>query len=78
LKDKIALNLTNEPFFNLNRTTFQKQTGLDRTRSLVSVSLPLTKNLSGEVGYMNQHGFVRGGPDTDDHIAYFAISARLN
>jgi hypothetical protein len=78
LKDKIALNLTNEPFFNLNRTTFQKQTGLDRTRSLVSVSLPLTKSLSGEVGYMNQHGFVRGGPDTDDHIAYFAISARLN
>jgi hypothetical protein len=74
---KTALNISTEPFFNLNSTTFQKQTGLDRVRNLVTVSTPLTKSLSGEVGYMNQHGFVRGGPDTSDNIAYFGLSLSL-
>ncbi len=74
LHGKMALNLSAEPFFNLNRTSFQKQSGLDRMRSLISISVPLSKRLSGEAGYMNQHGFVRAGPDTDDHIAYFALS----
>jgi hypothetical protein len=74
---KTALNISSEPFFNLNRTAFQKQTGLDRVRNLVTVSTPLTKSLSGEVGYMNQHGFVRGGPDTSDNIAYFGLSLSL-
>ena len=74
---KTTLNISSEPFFNLNRTAFQKQTGLDRVRNLVTVSTPLTKSLSGEVGYMNQHGFVRGGPDTSDNIAYFGLSLSL-
>ncbi|HEX6603576.1 MAG TPA: DUF2490 domain-containing protein [Sphingomicrobium sp.] len=74
---KTALNLSSEPFFNLNTTPFQRQDGLDRVRNLVTVSTPLTKRLSGEAGYMNQHGFVRGGPDTSDNIAYFAVSLSL-
>jgi hypothetical protein len=74
---KTALNLSTEPFFNLNTTPFQKQSGLDRVRNLVTVSTPLTKALSGELGYMNQHGFVRGGPDTSDNIAYFGLALSL-
>jgi hypothetical protein len=74
---KTALNLSTEPFFNLNTTPFQKRSGLDRVRNLVTVSTPLTKTLSGELGYMNQHGFVRGGPDTSDNIAYFGLSLSL-
>ena len=74
---KTALNLSTEPFFNLNTTAFQKQSGLDRVRNLVTVSTPLTKTLSGEAGYMNQHGFVRGGPDTSDNVAYFGLSLSL-
>ena len=74
---KVALNLSSEPFFNLNHTAFQRSTGLDKVRNLVSLSAPLGKTLSGEVGYMNQHGFVRGGPDTSDNIAYFALSLSL-
>jgi hypothetical protein len=74
---KTALNLSTEPFFNLNTTPFQKQSGLDRVRNLVTISTPLTKVLSGEVGYMNQHGFVRGGPDTSDNIAYFGLAVSL-
>ncbi len=74
---KTALNLSSEPFFNLNKTRFQKQSGLERVRNLVTVSTPLTKRLSGELGYMNQHGFVRGGPDTSDNIAYFGVTLSL-
>ena len=74
---KTALNLSTEPFFNLNQTPFQARTGLDRVRNLITISTPLTKTLTGEAGYMNQHGFVRGGEDTSDNIAYFAVSLSL-
>lgn len=74
---KTALNLSTEPFFNLNTTPFQRRTGLDRVRNLVTVSTPLTKALSGELGYMNQHGFVKGGPDTSDNVAYFGLALSL-
>ena len=77
LKGKVALNLSSEPFINLNRTSFQGRTGLDRVRNLVTISAPLAKGLSGEAGYMNQHGFVRGGPDTSDNVAYFGLAVRL-
>lgn len=77
LQGKLALNLSNETFVNLNRTPFQARTGVDRMRNLISLSGPLAKGLNGEAGYMNQHGFVRHGPDTSDHIAYFAVSLSL-
>jgi hypothetical protein len=72
-----ALNFSTEPFFNINATPFQKRSGLDRVRNLVTVSAPLTKAISAEAGYMNQHGFVRGGPDTSDNVAYFGLAVRL-
>ena len=74
---KTALNLSNETFVNLDRTSFQRREGVDRMRNLISVSTPLSKRLSGEAGYMNQYGFVRGGRNTVDHAAYFAISLSL-
>ena len=77
IKGKVAFNLSTEPFFNLNTTTFQAKSGLDRVRNLVTVSAPLSKTLIGEVGYMNQHGFVNTGPDTSDNIAYFALSLNI-
>ena len=72
-----ALNFSTEPFFNINATPFQKQSGIERVRNLVTVSTPLTKAISGEVGYMNQHGFVRGGPDSSDNVAYLGLAVRL-
>jgi hypothetical protein len=74
---KTAINVSTEPFFNLNTAAFQRQSGLDRVRNLVTVSTPLTKNLTGEAGYMNQHGFVRDGPDTSDNVAYFGLSLSI-
>ena len=77
IRGKTVLNLSSEPFVNLNTTSFQRTSGLDRVRNLVSVSTPITGRLSGEAGYMNQHGFVRGGKDSSDNIAYFALGLSL-
>jgi hypothetical protein len=74
---KTALNLSSEPFFDLNTTTFQKKSGLDKVRNLITISTPLTTTLTGEAGYMNQHGFVSRGPDTSDNIAYFGLALSL-
>lgn len=70
---KTALVLSAEPWFNLNTTPFQKQSGLDRIRSLIAISTPISKKLTVEIGYLNQHGFVRGGPDTSDHVASLSL-----
>ena len=77
LQQKAQLNLSNETFVNINRTDFQRTRGVDRMRNLITVSLPITKVLTGEAGYMNQHGFVPNGPDTSDNIGFFALSLSL-
>jgi hypothetical protein len=74
---KTAVNLSSEPFFNLNTTTFQRKQGLDRVRNLITISTPVSKTLTLEGGYMNQHGFVSGAPDTSDNIAYFNLALSL-
>jgi hypothetical protein len=61
-------SVSSEPFFNLNTTGFQTVRGLDRVRNAVSINTPLIKNVNLEVGYLNQHGFVRNGPDSSDHV----------
>lgn len=75
LRGKTSLTLSNETFVNLNTTTFQRQDGLDRMRNMVAVNTPLLSNVSLEVGYLNQHGFVRGSEDTSDHVASASVSA---
>lgn len=77
LHGKTALNLSNEQFVNLGRTGFQKVDGLERMRTQLSVSTPLSKRISVELGYLNQHFFVRRGPDTVDHIAVLALTANF-
>ena len=77
ISGKLALNLSSEPFIDLNTTSFQSKRGLDRVRNLVTITAPLSKSLSGEAGYMNQHLFISGRPDEGDNIAYFALSLKL-
>ena len=74
---KTALVLSSEPFINLNTTPFQKQSGLDRVRTLIAITTPLSKRITVEIGYLNQHGFVRGGPDSSDHAASVSLSLSL-
>lgn len=66
-KSAPALLLSLEPFVNLNATSFQSSGGLERTRSAISLTVPIARAVKLEAGYLNQHRFVRDGPDTDDH-----------
>lgn len=74
---KTSLAFTHESFVNLNTTGFQKVSGYERMRNSVTVVVPLDKKLSVEAGYLNQHGFVRGGPDTSDHVLVVSLNASL-
>ncbi|HKX92559.1 MAG TPA: DUF2490 domain-containing protein [Sphingomicrobium sp.] len=74
---KTSLTLSSETFVNLNSTSFQRQNGLDRMRNLIAINTPLTKAVSVEIGYLNQHGFVRGGEDSSDHVASVSLSLNL-
>ena len=69
-----ALTFTSEPFLNLNTTKFQATHGLDRIRNMVAITTPLFAHANVEIGYLNQHGFVRHGPDTSDHVASFTVN----
>jgi hypothetical protein len=72
---KTALNLSTEPFFNLNTTSYQATHGLDRVRNLITISTPIAGRLAGEAGYMNQHIFVpHGEEDESDNIAYLTLN----
>ena len=68
-----TLNLTEEAFIDLNNTAFQSKDGFDRLRTTASLSLPLSKAVKLEAGYLNQHRFVSNGPDTDDHVLTASI-----
>lgn len=66
---KTALVLSHESFIDLNSTSFQRVEGEERMRNLIAITTPVAKNVSLEVGYLNQHSFVPNGPDNDDHAA---------
>lgn len=68
-----ALLVSTEAFLNANETAFQTRDGLERTRTAAALSFPLSKGVKLDAGYLNQHRFVRDGPDVDEH----AITAAL-
>ncbi len=71
------LVVSNESFVPLNHVPFQAITGLDRMRTFVGLATPLTRQFTLEAGYLNQHAFIRNGPDNDDHVLSLGINATL-
>jgi hypothetical protein len=74
LVGKLAVTLSHESFVNLNTTGFQKTHGYDRMRNAISISAPLAKGVAMDVGYLNQHTFVRGGRDTSNNAVTTGIT----
>jgi hypothetical protein len=72
---RTAFVVSTEPFLDLNTTAFQRTHGLDRTRTFVGISTPVSRNITADVGYLNQHRFVRNGPGSDDHVASISLNA---
>lgn len=65
-----------EAFLNLNNADWGPQDGMDRWRNFVGVSVPLTKGVMFEPGYLNQTVF-RRGEDRLDHIASVTLFYRF-
>ncbi len=72
---RTALVLSHESYVNLNRTIFQQVEGYERMRNLIAISTPLANNVTAEIGYLNQHGFVPSADDSSDHVLSLAVSA---
>ena len=75
LVGKTTISVSSEAFFDLNNTGFQRVDGLERMRNAVYITVPLNKKISFDMGYLNQHGFVRNGPDSSDHVLTTGLSA---
>jgi hypothetical protein len=66
---------TSEHFMNLNSTAWGARGGYERMRNAVGISIPLARNLRGEIGYLNQYRFGRDGRrDQMDHVATFTLN----
>ena len=72
---KTTIAFQHESFIDLNTTTFQKVEGYERMRNSATVTIPLSKKIGIDVGYLNQHGFVPGKEDTSDHVFTAGIAA---
>lgn len=72
---KTTLAISHESFIDLNTTSFQRVGGTERMRNAIALSTPLASTITAEVGYLEQHGFVRSGPDSNDHILTVGLSA---
>lgn len=77
IADKTTLLLSNETFLNLNRRSFQSVTGLDRMRNQIAVQRKIGKRVNLDVGYLNQHRFVRRGEDSSDHALTIGLGLSL-
>ncbi|MFM5894611.1 MAG: DUF2490 domain-containing protein [Novosphingobium sp.] len=75
LKGKVTLSVSNEDFIDLNNTSFQTVDGLERMRNAVYVTVPVSKKINIDFGYLNQHGFVPNGKDTSDNVLTAGLSA---
>jgi hypothetical protein len=72
---KVTLTLSNEDFIDLNNSSFQTVDGLERMRNAVFVTVPVSKKINIDLGYLNQHGFVPNGHDTSDNVLTAGLSA---
>ena len=75
LAGKTKLVLNHESFINFNTTAFQKQDGYERMRNSIGLNVPLDRRISLDVGYLNQYGFVRHGPNTSDNVLATGLNA---
>ena len=75
---KLTLVVSHEGFVNLNGTDWGVRGGYERMRNAVGLSFPLMGQLSGEVHYLNQYRFGRGGArDQMDNVAALGVTLAL-
>lgn len=73
LSGKVRAVASTEALIGLNQTGFQRD-GLGVWRNYAGISIPVSKIVSLEPGYLNQY-VVRTGTDRIDHVANLTLSA---
>jgi len=68
LQDKVRVVAWTEPFVGLNQTGWGQRDGLHLWRSFAGVSVPVSKTVAIEPGYLHQRAF-RPGADAVTHAA---------
>lgn len=76
LTGKTRAVVWSEAFLSLDDTSWGQRSGLDRWRNSVGLSVPVTKTVTIEPGYINQWVSSRG-LDRVHHIANVSLSARF-
>lgn len=66
--------LSHESFVDLNTTAWGQRGGYDRMRNFAGISTPICPGVRVEIGYLEQHGVVANGPDTDDHTLLSSLA----
>lgn len=72
---KVMLVAAHESFIDANSNGFQRLGGEERMRNSLGFNMPLNRRVNLELGYLNQHGFVPGGKDTNDNAATLELKA---
>lgn len=70
----LAVRLAHESFAHLNDTDWGGQARYDQMRNQVAVRRKLGETITGEIGYLNQYGFVDGGPDQVAHALTLGLT----
>lgn len=74
----LALFAGHESFINLNGTRWGQRSGYERMRHQLGITVPLAKQLSTDIGYLNQYRFGRDGArDQMEHAAVLNLSLNL-
>ena len=75
---EVSLFASHESFFMANDTEWGQSAGYDRMRNIVGVTVPLVKNVSADIGYLNQYRFARDGNRAQiDHALSLQLSLSL-
>lgn len=75
----LKLFATQEHFLNFNSTDWGARAGYERMRNAIGVSIPISGNVRGEVGYLNQFRPGRdGGRDRMDHALTFTLNLSVS
>lgn len=73
-----ALFVSHEDFLNFNDTGWGQRSGYERMRNAIGLSVPLSKHVTTDIGYLNQYRFGRAGKrDAMDHALTLALAITL-
>lgn len=74
----VKLFASHESFFMANSTAWGQSAGYDRMRNILGVTVPLIKNASADIGYLNQYRFARDGNRAQmDHALSLQLTLSL-